>query len=140
MKIWLSKSAEQLRKQVNATYLNRDKRSDGWVGDSKHAATKSDHNPDGKTGVVRAIDIDSDLDLHKSTSIYFADQIRECAKRDKRISYVIHAGKIASPILNWKWRTYRGTNPHHSHIHISFNPNGDNDSTPFAIPMVQENN
>lgn len=140
MKIWLSKSAETLRGQINATYLNRDKRSDGWIGDSKHATTKSDHNPDAKTGVVRAIDIDSDLDLHKSTSIYLADQIRQCALRDKRIAYVIHAGKIASPILNWKWRTYKGINPHHSHIHISFTPNGDNDSAPFNIPMVTKGN
>ena len=139
MKPHLSKAAEQLRKQINDTYPNRDKRSDGWIGDYKHAATKSDHNPDAVTGVVRAVDIDSDLDLHKSTSIYLADQIRQCAKSDRRIAYVIHAGKIASPILNWKWRKYSGINPHHSHIHISFTPRGDKDSSLFNIPMVQEN-
>lgn len=138
MKPHLSKSAETLRAQINAAFLNRDKRSDGWIGDSKHANTKSDHNPDAKTGVVRAVDIDSDLDLHKSTSIYLADQLRKCAKSDSRIAYIIHAGKIASPILNWKWRKYSGINPHHSHIHISFTPRGDKDSTPFDIPMVQE--
>lgn len=138
MNVWLSKSAEKLRKQIDAAYLHRDKRSDGWIGDSKHANTVSQHNPDPKTRVVRAIDIDSDLDLHKSTSIYLADQIRKCAKRDARIAYVIHAGKIASPILNWKWRKYRGTNPHHSHIHISFTPLGDNDGRVFNIPMLEE--
>lgn len=139
MKPWLSKSAEKLRAQIDAAYLHRDKRSDGWIGDSKHANTKSDHNPDAKTGVVRAIDIDADLDLHKSTSIYLADQLRKCAKTDSRIAYVIHAGKIASPILNWKWRKYNGVNPHHSHIHISFMVSGDNDGRNFAIPMLEDN-
>lgn len=139
VKPWLSKSADKFRSQVNAAYPHRDKRSDGWIGDSKHSQTKSDHNPDAVTGVVRGLDIDADLDLHKSTSIYFADQIRVHAKTSKRIAYIIHAGKIASPILNWKWRKYSGVNPHHSHIHISFTAAGDNDGRVFNIPMLEDN-
>ncbi len=34
-----------LRNQVNRAFPNRDRRSDGWVGDSSHSARKSDHNP-----------------------------------------------------------------------------------------------
>lgn len=137
MKPRLSKSVIQLREQVDDTYPNRDRRTDGTIGDSKHDS-KSDHTPDA-TGWVRALDIDADLTDHKSESIYLANQIRAFAKSDpaKRISYVIHNKKIASRILNWKWRKYTGINPHTSHIHISFNKGkADTDSSFFEIPML----
>jgi hypothetical protein len=105
------------------------------VGDARHSATKSDHNPDA-TGCVRAIDVDSRLDSSEGISIYLADQIRKCAKADKRISYVIHNGMIASKILNYKWRKYRGFNKHTKHIHISFTKLGDKDSKSFDIPLL----
>jgi hypothetical protein len=35
----------RLRDQIDRRWPNRDKRSDGWIGDSDHAARKSDHNP-----------------------------------------------------------------------------------------------
>lgn len=138
MKPSLSKSAETLREQINKTYPKRDKKSDGWIGDAKHSLSKSDHNPDA-SGCVRALDIDADLSDHKSESAYLADQIRCFGKSDKskRIAYVIHNGKIASPILNWKWRTYKGINPHHSHIHISFTKAGDADDSMLDIPMLK---
>ena len=142
MKPWLSKAAVEMRDAINHCFPNRDKRSDGWIGDAKHATTKSDHNPDKKNGCVRALDIDADLGGSKSTSIYLADQLRRMAKtkRDKRIAYVIHAGKIASPILNWKWRKYSGINPHYSHIHISFTAAGDYDGSVFeGIPLLEMN-
>lgn len=142
MKPFLSKAAKRLREQIDDSYPDRDRRSDGWIGDSKHSATKSDHNPDSATGCVRALDIDSDLSTHKSESIYLADQIRLFGKSDKskRIAYVIHNGKIASPILNWKWRAYKGVNPHKSHIHVSFTSNGDNNGTFLNIPLLGGNN
>ena len=138
MKPHLSQSAQTLRLQIDKTYPKRDKKSDGWIGDAKHSATKSDHNPD-ETGCVRAIDIDADLSAHKSESLYLADQIRLFGKSDKRkrIAYVIHAGKISSPILNWKWRKYKGVNPHHCHIHISFTKSGDADTSLLDIPMLR---
>ena len=70
MKPWLSLAAQELRDAINFAYPDRDKRSDGWIGDAKHRAEKSDHTPDAKTGCVRALDIDSDLSRHKSESIY----------------------------------------------------------------------
>ena len=137
MKPRLSKSAIQLREQIDDIYPDRDRRTDGWIGDAKHNS-KSDHTPDA-LGWVRALDIDSDLTKHKSESIYLADQIRAFAKSDpaKRISYVIHNKKIASRILNWKWRKYTGINPHTSHIHVSFNKGkADTDGSFFEIPML----
>ena len=139
MKPHLCKAGVQLRNQIDDCYAERDRRSDGWIGDSKHTGTKSDHNPALPDNVVRALDVDSDLSSHKSESVYLANQIRLYAKRKKpkRIAYIIHAGKIASPILNWRWRKYTGSsNPHTSHIHISFTPKGDKDGSFFEIPML----
>jgi hypothetical protein len=58
MKPTLSKAAQQLREQFDDTFPDRDRRSDGWIGDTRHSARPSDHNPDPKTGTVRAIDVD----------------------------------------------------------------------------------
>jgi hypothetical protein len=135
MKPWLCAAGVQLREQIDTWYPDRRSTSDGWIGDARHSASKSDHNPD-KSGVVRAIDIDSRLDSSKQLSIYLADQIRICAKTDKRISYVIHNGFIASRRFGFKWRRYRGINPHKSHIHCSFTKAGDTDSKPFDIPLL----
>jgi hypothetical protein len=134
---WLSAAGKQLRDQVDTWYPDRRTTSDGWIGDARHAASKSDHNPDKQSGfVVRAIDVDSRLDSSEGISIYLADQIRICAKTDKRISYVIHNGMIASRILNFKWRKYKGFNKHTKHIHISFTKLGDKDGREFDIPLL----
>jgi hypothetical protein len=137
MKPWLCAAGVQLRDQIDTWYPDRRSTSDGWIGDARHSASKSDHNPDKRSGlVVRAIDVDSRLDSSEGISIYLADQIRKCAKTDKRISYVIHNGKIASRILNYKWRTYRGFNKHIRHIHISFTKAGDKNGKEFDIPLL----
>jgi hypothetical protein len=60
-KPWLCAAGVQLRDQIDTWYPDRRSTSDGWIGDARHSASKSDHNPD-KSGVVRAIDIDSRLD------------------------------------------------------------------------------
>lgn len=135
----LSKSAIQLREQIDDSFPDRDRTSDGWIGDTKHAARKSDHNPDAQ-GWVRAIDIDANLDRAKGTSVYLADQIRECAKSDRRISYVIHMGKICSRKSFWRWVKYSGINAHNHHIHISFSQAADEDQKFFNIPMLGGSN
>ncbi len=87
-------------------YMDRDRKSDGWLGDTRHSVRKSDHNPD-KNGIVRALDIDADLGAHKEEAYALVEKIRKCAKRgDKRIKYIIYDGKIMSPILGWKRRKY----------------------------------
>lgn len=138
MKPYLCDAGVVLRDAINAAYPDRDKTSDGWVGDLRHAARKSDHNPDPNSGVVRAIDVDRDLSGNKKPDIApdLADQIRLCAKRDGRIAYVIFAGRIASSKKAWAWRPYDGINRHDHHIHISFTPKGDKDSKPFNIPLL----
>jgi hypothetical protein len=137
MKPWLCAAGTQLRDQIDFWYQDRRTASDGWLGDARHSTRKSDHNPD--AGCVRAIDVDSRLDSSEGLSVYLADQIRICAKTDKRISYVIHNGMIASKIFNFKWRKYSGFNKHTKHIHISFTKLGDKDSKPFDIPLLGGN-
>jgi len=140
MKPVLCKAGQQLREQFDDTFPDRDRRSDGWIGDLRHSARPSDHNPDPTSGmVVRAIDVDADV--HKSGKPDLmpdiANQIRLAAKAgDKRIGYVIFAGRIASPRMGWRWRKYSGSNPHNAHCHISFTNQGDADSSFFNIPLL----
>ncbi len=135
----LCKAGVQLREQIDDDYPSRDRRSDGWIADARHLAKgSSDHIP--MDGIVRALDIDSDLNAHPEEAHTLADQIRRCAKRgDKRIKYVIYDGRIASSILRWKWRKYNGTNPHRSHLHISFTTLGDKDGSFFQLNPKETN-
>ena len=135
----LCKAGQQLRLQVDDTYgADRDRSSDGWVGDLRHASRPSDHNPDAE-GIVRAIDIDRDLSGKAKPDLMpdLADQLRLCGKRgDKRISYIIFDGRIASSKKAWAWRTYTGINKHNHHCHISFTKKGDADGSFFNVPMI----
>lgn len=139
MKPILCKAGQQLREQFDDSFPDRDRRSDGWVGDLRHSARPSDHNPDRETGIVRAIDVDRDV--HKSGKPDLmpdiADQIRLAAKAgEKRIAYIIFAGRIASSRMGWRWRPYKGSNPHNHHLHVSFTKAGDLDNSFFNIPML----
>jgi hypothetical protein len=134
MKAWLSKAAVQMREQIDDSFADRSRKSDGWIGDAKHQNSKSDHNPLPNTGEVCAIDVDAKLCDQPEMSIYLAEQIRVAAKTDKRISYIIHVGKIASAKSFWRFVKYSGVNPHNRHIHISFKPNQKGDF--FNIPLL----
>ena len=142
MKPVLCKAGQQLREQFDDSFPDRDRRSDGWIGDLRHSARPSDHNPDRETGIVRAVDVDRDV--HKSGKPDLmpdiADQIRLAAKAgEKRVSYIIFAGRIASSRLGWRWRPYKGSNPHNHHLHVSFTKTGDTDGSFFNIPMLGGN-
>ena len=142
MKPRLSKSAIQLREQFDDTFPDRDRRSDGWIGDLRHSARPSDHNPDPKTGIVRAIDVDRDVHKTGKPDLMpdIADQLRLAAKAgEKRISYIIFEGRIASSRMGWRWRKYSGSNPHSKHCHVSFTKQGDADGSFFNIPLLGGN-
>lgn len=139
MKPILCKAGQQLREQFDDTFPDRDRRSDGWVGDLRHLSRPSDHNPDSKTGTVRALDVDRDVSGTAKPDLMpdIADQIRLAAKAgDKRISYVIFNSKICSKKSLWRWVAYRGVNPHTKHCHISFTKKGDKDGSFFNIPLL----
>ena len=135
----LSKAAIQLREQFDDSYPDRDRSSDGWVGDSRHSNTVSDHNPD-EYGWVRAIDIDRDLSGKSKPDImpYVADQLRLLCKsgKENRISYIIFNSRIASSKKRWAWRPYSGFSPHTHHMHISFTKASDVRNEFYQVPML----
>jgi peptidoglycan hydrolase-like protein with peptidoglycan-binding domain len=117
----IAKSLGKLRDQLDAAYPNRSKSSDGWIGDAAHAATKSEHNPDPGTGIVRALDVTDDP-AHGLSAEWLAEVLR--ASHDPRILYIISNRRIASSyaaggVAPWVWRPYNGLNAHKSHVHVS---------------------
>lgn len=140
MKPVLCKAGQQLREQFDDSFPDRDRRSDGWIADARHVAQgTSDHIPDAVTGVVRATDTDRDVHKGGKPDLMpdIANQIRLAAKAgDKRIAYVIFDGRIASSRMGWRWRKYKGSNPHNHHCHVSFTQAGDLDSSFFNIPLL----
>jgi hypothetical protein len=112
-----------LRGEINERWPERDKTSDGTIGDAAHAARGSDHNPfivdDDGIGVVRALDVDVD----GINAAQLAEHLRQLGKQgDDRLNgkgYVIFNRRIASEVQNWTWRHYDGANPHTAHLHVS---------------------
>jgi len=139
MKPILCKAGQQLREQFDDSFPDRDRTSDGWIGDTRHSARPSDHNPDATSGVVRAIDVDRDVSGSAKPDLMpdIANQIRLAAKAgEQRISYLIFQNRIASSRMGWRWRAYKGSNPHNHHLHVSFTKKGDTDGSFFNIPML----
>jgi hypothetical protein len=111
---YLVKCLATLRAEFNALSPNRDKGSDGWIGDAAHQAETSDHNPR-PDGRVLALDIDSTGPWPAP----FGDMV-ESLRGDSRLEYVIWNRRIASRSQGWTWRTYTGTSdPHTGHAHFS---------------------
>ena len=140
----LVKAGVTLRDQLNQRFPKRDKRSDGWVGDSAHQAGKSDHNPD-KNGWVHAIDIDENMGSGEgrkgATAKEFADQLIKYAREGKdngRLKYVVYENQIASGThadKYWVWR--KGNWGHTQHIHVSFTDKAQNDGSKFDLPIFK---
>ena len=141
--IWrLAAAADTLRNQVNTRYPNRDRRSDGTIGDQAHRRRISDHNPD-KQGFVMALDLDEDgWPAH-----VFADQLIAYMRtsNDTRIKNVVYENRVASgtykdvkgqPPRYWQWRPAKGMG-HEHHIHISFNVNARYDARPFPLAILE---
>ncbi|MFF5791143.1 hypothetical protein ACFY5D_03750 [Paeniglutamicibacter sp. NPDC012692] len=110
MEYHLAPSLVKLRDQVNARWPERDKGSDGWIGDPSHQARPSDHNPDyADGGIVRALDIDKDG--------INVDELLAAAIGEPRVAYVIWNRRIWTHAAGWQ--PYTGTNAHTAHIHVS---------------------
>lgn len=108
---YLAPSLARARTAINTRWPNRDKASDGWIGDSAHASRTSDHNPDPPSMVVRALDVDKD-GIHVPTVL--------CAfLLHPEVRYVIHNRRIYHVSRDMKPVAYTGSNPHTGHIHVS---------------------
>lgn len=126
-----------LADEINRRWPARDRASDGTVGDAAHATRASDHNPHvvvAGVGVVRARDIDKDgIDAP-----WLAEYLRQLgAAGDRRLAgggYLIFNRRITRADFTG-WRAYTGSNPHTSHLHVSFsrNPLGFDSPEPWGI-------
>lgn len=129
-----------LRDEFNAVNPQRDKGSDGTIGDTSHSST-SDHTPDedssalaGKdadhTNEVHALDIDATGPWPGGWS-WFDATIKGIATRERadyehptikgRLQYIIWNAKIISRSWGWaEWRPYTGSSDMHTgHAHFS---------------------
>jgi hypothetical protein len=134
----LAYSLETLRDEINTRWPNRNKASDGTIGDPAHAAQPSDHNPN-PAGVVCAFDITND-NINGPGSEWLAQQFLANIHPDAK--YFIWNQKIASRTHEWTIRPYTG-DPHTSHIHVSVGvgPDGQSqqpydDRTPLWLPPI----
>ncbi|MEU5208724.1 hypothetical protein [Streptomyces sp. NPDC020742] len=133
----VARSLDVLLEQFNARFPQRDKSSDGSIGDSNHQNRDSDHNPWYGPGIVTARDFTHDpahsMDINRIT-----DEL--AASRDPRIKYIIANRLILDtrPEFHpWKWMPYSGPNPHTKHFHLSVmaDPSCD-DPRPWNLPML----
>jgi len=106
----LAPSLVQFRDEVNKKWPKRSKKSDGTVGNTSHAARKSDHNPNSR-GSVNAIDI-----TYPGVD---ADVVIAAVKKHPSAAYVIFNRHIYSATDGWVKKPYAGVNPHTTHLHIS---------------------
>ncbi|GAA2696574.1 hypothetical protein [Actinoplanes palleronii] len=132
-----------LRAEFNAAAPRRDKGADGWIGDTSHAASISDHNPDegGRTPYtdadnvdeIHAVDIDSTGPWPDGKGgqpgAWFDRKVNAIVDRERiewasptlvgRLQNVIWRGRICSRSDGWVWRDYSGPSQHFDHAHFS---------------------
>lgn len=119
----LAKSLVTLRDQVNAAYPDRDKTSDGGIGDTAHQGTNSDHNPNAQD-VVCAYDLDHDPDNGFDGDKFLAAQLKN---PHPNLKYIVWEGHIYSRKYAWKKRPSSG---HYAHLHVSVGIGSDGKSAP----------
>lgn len=126
----LTRGLTHWRGEINATFPNREKFTDGWIGDSSHSGSTSGHNPDitGRAEYrdgdaldeVRAIDVDKDL-----RSTVTMEQVVQYLVRLGRAGvylpfrYFIYRGRIWRKATGWRTEAYTGANDHNEHAHFS---------------------
>lgn len=120
----LAPSLVQLLNEVNQRWPKRPKGSDGTIGDTAHAARKSDHNPNGRNS-VNALDITYP---GVDPAVLIA-----AVKRHPSANYVIFNKKIYTRAGGWVAEPYHGTSPHTEHLHVSIKQSSvaEKDTTPW---------
>jgi hypothetical protein len=121
----------QLRTDLNRLAPNRDKSSDGTIGDLAHQGSVSDHNDDeiGRVPIrdadskheVHAVDLDVDLrEPNLTMEMVVQHVLARCRSgAEKRLRYIIFNRRIWSASSSWTQRTYSGGNAHDKHAHFS---------------------
>lgn len=120
------------RAQLDTRFPNRDKASDGSIGNEAHQGEASSHNPD-QTGKpeyrdgdskneVRARDFDADLRDPNGTTMEQVVQLWVTKARQGKmwwIRYIIFNGRIWHKRDGYVTRVYTGSNKHDKHAHVN---------------------
>jgi len=140
----LTPGMKNLRNQINEAFPDRDKTSDGTIGDAAHASGISGHNPDDSPydnaewdgdpdsiPEVRAIDTDVNLNAPPATAQQIVDHIRKLPGVSSVLRYIIYNRKIYRATNGWAPVAYDGPSPHTEHIHFSgaYSQASDNNTT-----------
>lgn len=147
-----------LRAGFNTAAPNRDKTSDGWIGDTAHQAEVSGHNPDDTAGVraeysdsdsipeVRAVDVDADLRQPGLSMALVIQRILSTPADLARLRYIIFCpptGPLGTSVptiwsrnSGWKPVRYTGSNRHDKHAHFSGDPNTDTDARTWSVAQM----
>lgn len=140
----VAKGLEAFRDKVNRRWQNRDKKSDGTIGDTAHQSRTSGHNPDDTPGSepswdgdsdtlqeVRAWDMDKDLGEPGTTAQMLVDHLIKLPGLSKIIRYIIFNRKMYHSRDNFAPTPYEGDNPHTEHVHFesAWTQEADNNTT-----------
>lgn len=129
----MAPALQQLLQEADAANPGRDKTSDGGIGDARHQARTSDHNPDAR-GVVCARDFDVDgLDVPAAF-----ERMRQAVLVGRLPQlvggYLISNGRMTTPSFDG-WVEYDGENPHvtHGHVSVAHDPERADDRRPWNV-------
>lgn len=150
-------SLAALRSEFDCAYPGRSTASDGWIGDTSHQGSNSDHNPDDTPGLstpgsdadhvpeVHAIDVTANLTPYSDSSSGKPDPdmereiqgiIARCrAGKETRLQNVIYFDRIWSRSSGWVQKPYSGANNHRKHAHLSstYETKHESDTSPWGI-------
>lgn len=132
---YLNRALTNWRNAVNAAYPNRDKTSDGTIGNLAHQASTSDHNPD-SDGSVDAWDMDVDLKVPNTSAEL--EKLKQVFQKHPAARYWIHNRQIAHRSNGWRREYYSGANAHDKHVHWNSEPAYENSNLPWIIPSEED--
>src|SRR5689334_1865909 len=121
----------RLRTEFDRIAPDRDRTTDGSIGDTAHQGTVSDHNPD-ETGSVPVHDADSRNEVHaidvdvdlRTPGLTMEEVVQFLLGRcrsgaETRLRYIIFNRRIWEASNGWKQRAYTGASAHTEHAHFS---------------------
>lgn len=130
---FLNRALSNFRAAVNARYPNRDKASDGTIGDRAHAASVSDHNPD-PDGSVDAWDMDTDLNGTGRPATADVEALKVVFQAHPSSRYWIHNRQIATRANGWRRADYTGDSPHLEHVHWNTDQSRETSDAAWVLP------
>jgi hypothetical protein len=131
---YLNRALTNFRNAVNAAYPNRDKASDGTIGDEAHQSTNSDHNPDAD-GSVDAWDMD--VNLRSGDDAAAIAVLKRVFQAHPSSKYWIHNDQICFRSEGWRPRSYSYAGPnrnkHTQHVHWNTRESYEDSTAPWNL-------